>query len=295
MIALALACCAGAGSLLLVERRLLPSLFAPLDSDVGSPSLGPRQRAVRWLRQAGLDDVSPEEFFTALLMLFLLGTILGYSVFGTATAAVVCGIFAATFPVSGYRRHRIDRLRIARDAWPRLIDDIRLQYTVMGRSLPTSVTHAGYRSPPSLQAAFDAAHREWLLSTDFERSLDVLRARIGDPTVDLVAETLLAAHQIGGTQVNTRLAALAEDRRQDLAQRHDARSQQSGARFARVFVLIIPAGMAVVGLAIGTGRESYQTSDGQIITVAALVLMMGCWFWAGRVLRLPATERVFAT
>jgi len=290
-----LAACAGIGTFLLLGRPLSPHLTTSMDSHIGTIREQPRQRAIRWLRQAGLDGVSPEEFATTLSALFVAGTIIGYSVFGTATAALMCGVFLATFPVSGYRKRRQQRLRDIQDAWPRLLDDIRLQWASIGRSLPAAMERAGDRGPRILKPAFTAAHQEWILTTDFERSLKVLKARVSDPTADLIAETLLAAHQIGGSRANNRLAALADDRRRDLHYRHDARSQQAGARFARAFVLIIPAGMAAAGLAIGTGREAYQTSSGQIITVTALAMVMGCWFWAGKILRLPRAERVFVS
>jgi tight adherence protein B len=76
--------------------------------------------------------------------------------------------------------------------------------------------------------------------------------------------------------------------------RKDARARQAGARFARRFVLIVPMGMAVVGLTIGTGRHAYQTPGGQIGVLIALGVIALCWVWAGRLMRLPEERRVFA-
>ena len=64
-------------------------------------------------------------------------------------------------------------------------------------------------------------------------------------------------------------------------------------RFARRFVLVVPLGMTLAGLSIGTGRSAYQTGLGQAAVVAGLVAVAGCWAWAGRLLRLPEEERVF--
>ena len=144
-----------------------------------------------------------------------------------------------------------------------------------------------------LRPAFAAAHREWLLSTDFARTLEVLKGQLADPTADATCETLLIAHELGGTDLDRRLEALAEDRRQDTQGRKDALAKQAGVRFARRFVLIVPMGMAVVGLSIGNGRAAYQTSLGQVIVVVALGLVVICWLWAGRIMRLPDEQRVF--
>jgi tight adherence protein B len=108
-----------------------------------------------------------------------------------------------------------------------------------------------------------------------------------------VCETLLVAHEVGGTDLDRRLAALAEDRVQDLQGRKDARARQAGVRFARRFVLLVPLGMTLAGLSIGNGRAAYQTPLGQLAVVAGLLMTVACWAWAGRLLRLPEEERVF--
>ena len=64
-------------------------------------------------------------------------------------------------------------------------------------------------------------------------------------------------------------------------------------RFARWFVLIVPLGMALAGLSIGNGRDAYATGTGQLLVVMALLLIISCWVWAGRIMRLPVEERVF--
>ena len=73
-------------------------------------------------------------------------------------------------------------------------------------------------------------------------------------------ETLLVAHEVGGTDLDRRLQALIDDRVQDTQGRKDARAKQAGARFARRFVLIVPAGMALAGMSVGNGRAAYQTA-----------------------------------
>ena len=131
------------------------------------------------------------------------------------------------------------------------------------------------------------------MSTDFDRTLDVLRSRLADATADAVCETLLIAHEVGGTDIDRRLRALVEDRITDLEGRKDARAEQAAARFARSFVLVVPLGMALVGLSIGTGRDAYATPLGQLGVLVALGLIAACWVWASTMLRLPADERVF--
>lgn len=178
------------------------------------------------------------------------------------------------------------------EAWPRLLEEMRLLTSSLGRSVPQAFVEVGRRAPEELRPAFRAAEREWLLSTDFARTTAVLKAQMADPTADAVAETLLIAHEVGGTDLDRRLEALIEDRTQDAQGRKDARAKQAGARFARRFVLVVPAGMAMAGMSVGTGRAAYQTSAGQVLVAAALGLVVVCWLWAGRIMALPEEPRV---
>jgi tight adherence protein B len=246
-----------------------------------------------WMTQAGLGSVRPAEFALAIGSMFLGGALGALAVFGTAIPALVCGVFAATFPIAAYRQRRRTRLTIAQESWPRMIEELRLLTSSVGRSMPQALFEVGAAGPDEMRPAFAAAQREWMLTTDFERTLHVLRDHLADPTCDATCETLLIAHELGGTGIDRRLADLAQDRRDDVAYRKDVRARQSGVRFARRFVLIVPLGMAAAGLSVGNGRSAYETTTGQIAVLAALVMIAGCWKWAGHMLQLPSEERVF--
>jgi tight adherence protein B len=131
------------------------------------------------------------------------------------------------------------------------------------------------------------------LSTDFARTLTTLKTSLADPTADAACETLLVAHEVGGSDLDQRLDGLIQDRIQDTQGRKDARAKQAGVRFARRFVLIVPIGMALAGMSVGNGRSAYQTPFGQLMVVLAIATVVACWLWAGRIMRLPEEDRVF--
>ncbi len=250
--------------------------------------------AGEWLVQAGLDDVRPAEFVAVMTVLFILGAALAYAIFGAFLPALALGVFAATFPVASYRTRRRTRRAMAQESWPRMIEEIRILTGNLGRSVPQALFEVGRRGPVEMRPAFDAAHREWLISTDFPRTVRVLKARLADPTADATLETLLVAHELGGTDLDKRLEALIEDRVQDVQGRKDARAKQAGVRFARRFVLIVPLGMALAGMSVGNGRAAYARPLGQLAVVAGLGLVILCWVWAGSIMRIPEEERVFS-
>ncbi len=247
-----------------------------------------------WLAQAGLAGVDRREFGAVIAALAAAGAITGWVLFAGALPAAAMAVFAASFPVESYRRRRANRRAAALDAWPRLIEEIRVLTGALGRSIPQALFEVGARGPAELRPAFAAAHREWMISTDFARTIGVLKGRLADATTDAVCETLLVAHDVGGSEIDRRLEALAEDRMQDTQGRKDARARQAGARFARRFVLVVPLGMALAGMSVGDGRSAYGTATGQILVLAGLSVVALCWLWAGRVMRLPDEERVFS-
>jgi tight adherence protein B len=260
------------------------------------PAVARRLRTTRvrdWLVQAGLSDSRPSELAAVEGVLALVGGGVTWALFGGIVPAIAGAVGAAFLPIAAARRRRDRRRADARDAWPRLIEEMRIRTTTLGRSIPQALFDVGGRAPEDLRPAFDAAHREWLLSTDFERTVAVLTDRLADATADAVCETLLVAHQIGGNDVDRCLTALIDDRVLDLQGRKDADARQAGAKFARWFTLGVPLAMAMIGLSIGSGRSSYASPIGQALVAIGLGLMAVCWFWAAQILRLPSEHRVF--
>lgn len=253
-----------------------------------------RRRIGDWLVQAGLADVKWSEVALLCVVLAAGVFLLAVAVFGGIGPAAVAALAAMSAPVLSSRTRRRRRMVAAQEAWPRLIEEIRVLTGSAGMSIPQALFHAGRRVPVELRGAFDAAQREWHLTTRFDRALAVLKSGLADPTADAACETLLVAHQVGGVDLDRRLIDLADDRLADVQGRKDARARQAGARFARIFVLVAPAGMALVGLGIGDGRAAYGTAAGQTLVVVAILVTLACWFWAGHIMRLPGERRVFA-
>ncbi|MDQ2650100.1 MAG: hypothetical protein M3Z03_11165 [Actinomycetota bacterium] len=243
--------------------------------------------------RAGLDGVRWRDVGPVMAVLGLVGSAAGVAVFGGVLPGVTIGAFATVFPLASHRAQAEHRRSAAMEAWPRLLEELRIQTSSLGRSIPQALFDVGSHAPEELRPAFAEAQREWLLSRDFARTISHLKATLADPTADAACETLLVAHEIGGTDLDRRLEALIDDRIQDSSGRKDARAKQAGARFARRFVILVPAGMALAGMSVGTGRAAYETDTGQALVVVAILLVVACWIWAGRIMQLPREERVF--
>jgi tight adherence protein B len=264
--------------------------IAPFDA---AKETKPRKTMTSWMTQAGIVDVTPAEFLVAGFATAFVAGLLAFVAFGGLLPAIAVGIFGATAPAAAYRNRRTKLRSQAREAWPRIIEELRVQTSSMGRSVPVALLEVGTKAPTvPMRAAFNAANREWLLTTDFARTVRVLKDRLADPSADAVCETLLVAHDLGGSDLDHRLRALIDDRTTDLEERRDAVSRQSGVRFARWFTLVVPVGMSLVGMTIGNGRDSYRSASGQLSLLIAVVFTSGCWVWASRIMTLPEQQRV---
>jgi tight adherence protein B len=289
MIGLVASTTAGVGVYLLVTRSP-----AGRSRDRGWHPLGTARRRVdAWLSASGFESLSTRSMVVSTGVMVFLGAALGLSLFGSPIPAGVSGMLLGAAPLLGARQRRIDALVAAHDAWPRLLEEIRIRTASLGRSIPQALFDVGATAPEEMQPAFAAAHREWLISTDFARTIHVLKTRLADATADVTCETLLIANELGGAGLDRRLEALIDDRLEDVLSRKDARAKQAGVRFARRFVVIVPVGMALAGLSIGNGRASYGTPAGQLGVVIGIGLTALCWIWAGRLMRLPRESRVF--
>ena len=257
---------------------------SPVDRDDG--------RLHMWMLRNGLDSVSPRRFISvsALIGVLCAGTVVVLS--GSLMVAAVLAALAAGFPAALWRHRARTVRRVAAASWPRLLEELRVRVGALGRPIPQALIEVGLRGPEELRPAFLAASREWSLTTDFARTVAVLKARLADSTADSVCETLLVAHEVGG-DIDARLAALAEDRRVDQRDRQEADARQAGAKVARWFVVIVPAGMAFAGLSLGDGAESFESAGAQSAAVLAIVMIAACWWWASRIMRLPDERRVF--
>ncbi len=174
-----------------------------------------------------------------------------------------------------------------------MLEELRLLTGSVGRSIPQALFEVGRRAPAEWRPTFVAAEREWLLTIDFAGTTSLLKDGLADPTADVVCETLLVAHEVGGSDLQSKLEDLIEDRVTELQGKKDAESRQAGVRFARRFVLLVPLGMAVAGLSIGTGRHAYATAGGQLAVAIGLLAVAACWIWSGRIMRVPQPPRVF--
>ena len=100
-----------------------------------------------WLVQAGVGDVRLAEF-VAVEAAFMIGAAaLTLLLFSAPIPALFAGLLVGVAPIAMYRGRRRKLQEDAREAWPHLIEEIRLLTGSMGRSIPLALLEAGRDSP----------------------------------------------------------------------------------------------------------------------------------------------------
>ena len=192
------------------------------------------------------------------------GLVLRSLLFGASCCRRVGGAFAARSPSCSARAELERRETASPRAWPAVLEETRVLAGAGGHPIPHALFEAGRRA---------AARGPRVVRRRAARVADVDRLRPrprsaqgrarGGQQRRRVRDPPRSRIRSEGTGVDRRLEALIDDRLRELDLRRDAMSRQAGARFARRFVLIVPVGMAFVGMSLGTGRAAYQGRGAQ--------------------------------
>ena len=116
-------------------------------------SPGPRRRrgrprreiAMRFLGAVGVDGGRPGELVLLTAVAACVAGAVAYGLFGGVLAPAAGGLAGATAPSAALRSRRTRQLAAAREAWPRIIEEIRIRTTAVGRSIPQALFEAGQR------------------------------------------------------------------------------------------------------------------------------------------------------
>ncbi|MEI2728488.1 MAG: type II secretion system F family protein [Candidatus Nanopelagicales bacterium] len=221
----------------------------------------------------------------------LVAGVLAYLLTGLAIAGVMAAVAGSFLPriVEDRKRQRDAHRR--RQAWPDVIDSL-VSAVRAGMSLPEAVAAVGVRGPQVVRPAFVRFAADYRASGRFTDCILRLRDDVQDPVADRIVEALLAARDVGGSDLGRMLRTLSDFVRQDLRFRGEAEARRSwtvnGARLA------IAAPWLVL-LLLSTRPEAavaYQTSAGMFVLVACAGACVLAYYLMTRIGRLPDEVRV---
>lgn len=213
-------------------------------------------------------------------------TILGLS-HGVAliSALLVCLIALA-------RSHQIstNRHRELRSIWPTFLEQLRSSMLSSQRALPYVMYDNPACASPFLTDLLSIGKREFETSGNLQSSLEQMWKHADDQTTSQVCASLINTKGATSSQIQHQLTDIAAALKTQQMLISEAESKLAGVKIARLFVLLIPAGMALAGLAFAGTASPFYTSGSLIqISVAVLVIAV-CWQLSNRLMQFPAIQ-----
>ena len=250
-------------------------------------------RLRRLLSSAGVEGVSPAQIVALCAVAFVLGSFVMLGISGVIAVGAVFGLMAAWVPIAILRGRAARRMREHAALWPDVVDNLSSAVRA-GLSLPEALMQLGERGPQGLRAPFLKFGRDYQSTGRFHESLDLLKARLADPTGDRVIEALRIAREVGGGDLGNMLRSLSGFLRDDLRTRGELESRQSwtvnGARLAVAAPWLVLLFMSFQGDVI----ERFATTTGLVVLgggAALCVIAYRLMMWIGR---LPTERRILA-
>ena len=237
-------------------------------------------------RQHGVER--PKQVIGAAV-LFASGLFLGQVLFRSLIiAAPFAALLAATPSLINGAKHQRASNAITQ-AWPDAIDHLSSAIRA-GLNLGDSLAAIGLRGPTPLRPFFIALGNDLAAGTPLETALARFRKECGDPIADQLVETVLIAHEVGGSEIGRLLRTFSQFLRIELQTRDEIRVRQgwvvNGARIAVAAPWIL---LALLSLR----RESvaaYQTTGGIFVIVIGAFLSVAAYLWMRRLARLGIVE-----
>ncbi len=253
-----------------------------------------RSRVQELLQSAGVAGVPSWQFVALCLASGLIGFVLMAGVSGVAIVALVFAVMAGGFPIALLRGRAVRRRREHAALWPDAVDNLSSAVRA-GLSLPDALIQLGERGPAGLRDPFIAFGADYQSSGRFDQSLDLLKARLADPTGDRVVEALRIAREVGGGDLGRVLRSLSGFLREDQRTRGEVEARQSwtvtGARLAVAAPWIVLLLMSLQG---GDLMQRFATPTGVVILVGGALSCTVAYRLMMLIGRLPDERRVLA-
>lgn len=257
----------------------------------------------RWREAAGPAPSGRDDQLTAAGTRFLprhvqisvgcgLGTgLITFLLSGLPVVGLLAGVAGSFLPLLVARRREQREAHRRREAWPDVIDGL-VSAVRAGMSLPEAVAAVGDRGPAVVRPVFEQFAADYRATGRFGESLNRMRDSLRDPVADRIVEALLAARDVGGSDLGRMLRTLSDFVRQDLRLRGEAEARRSwtvnGARLAI-------AAPWIVLLLLSTRPDAaaaYKTPAGMVVIVGCAGACTIAYALMSKIGRLPDEQRV---
>lgn len=174
-------------------------------------------------------------------------------------------------------------------SWPGYLERTRAKMLTTSRSLPYVIFEGQVAGSPFLEELLQHGRREFENSGDLRKSLEAIwRMGADEEVTNYVCTALLDTLGSTSSQTENQLSIISATVRSRNELKQETNSRLAGVRTARAFVLIIPLGMALVGISFAGSVEPFLSPLSLVQIMAALFVLTLCWHWSSKLMAFPA-------
>lgn len=173
--------------------------------------------------------------------------------------------------------------------WSSYLDQVRGKMLASSRALSYVFYDQSFTGSVFLRELLDHGKREFENSGDLEKSFQTIWHFANDETTNYVCSSLCETLEGTSSQIERQLMVISSVLRSRNSIEHEANSRLAGVRTARVFIVIIPIGMALAGISFAGSTAPFLTKGAIFqVSIAAAILAI-CWYWSSRLMSFPKT------
>ena len=255
-------------------------------SDIKRPLPSPRN----WLDECGLAGVPTGVVATGLVAC---GIVIGGAVAIAVPIPVLAPLAAVAgiaVPLAALDASRSRRRVLAESRWPDILDSIRMALR-SGVPLHAALDAADQQLPSEWRESWRAAIAGLANGASVPSAIRELQRQRADPLTDRVGESIIVAHEMGGTELPRVLEELGRGIRDELRVRREATARQSWVRHAARLGSAAPWLVVIMLGSRPENRAAFSSAAG----VSLLVACAGATIVAFTVMtamgKLPETRR----
>lgn len=173
--------------------------------------------------------------------------------------------------------------------WPIMLDQTRSTMLSSRRALQYVLFNQTYVGSQFLNELIQFGKREFETSGSFESSLAKILEKAKDPCTSEVCASLIETSGRSTSQIESQLNNIISSIRSRNELAEEAESKLAGVKTARLFIILIPAGMALVGLAFAGSPSTFETPTALVQELAAFLILTICWFASNLLMKFPKT------
>lgn len=234
---------------------------------------------------AGCNYLTPK--FSTTMVIVCGSTAIAWFAGFTLLQSFSIGLLIAVLSLIRTHNTTLRRRKELQSYWPILLDQIRSTMLSSRRALQYVIFDQTYIGSQFLNELIQFGKREFETSGSLENSLAKILEEANDPCTSEVCASLIETCGHSTSQIESQLNNIISSIRSRNELAEEAESKLAGVKMARLFIILIPVGMALVGIAFAGSVSAFETPTALAQELTAFLILAMCWFASNLLMKFP--------